>query len=117
MDLSGLLICLLYTSDEHLGIILDAANLFRAGMARKENVRSVIMDAFDRLGNCICLAHGKDISEGEDIHYTYAGDGIVDFPFFLEKLKEADYNGCMILHGIKDEKDMEKAVAFMKGLS
>ena len=95
-------------------------NIFAFGYIlsmRKENVRSVITDAFDRLGNCICLAHGKDISEGEDIHYTYAGDGIVDFPFFLEKLKEADYNGCMILHGIKDEKDMEKAVAFMKGLS
>lgn len=106
-----------FQHDSHLGIIMDAANLFRKGQAKRENVRNVISDAFGRLGKSICLAHGKDICEGEDIHYTHAGNGMVDFPFFMDQLRKADYEGCMVLHGIKAETDFPGAVSFMEQLT
>ncbi|MEI1254169.1 sugar phosphate isomerase/epimerase [Blautia sp. JLR.GB0024] len=103
-----------FFSDRHLKIIMDAANLFREGEARQENVKAVIDDAFEHLGEHICLAHGKDIKGGEGLHYTYAGNGIIDFPYFNKKLEEAGYKGSMILHGIKSETDFKKAVSFMR---
>ena len=102
--------------DSHLKIIMDVANLFPKGQAKKEHVRAYMDDAFERLGQQICLAHGKDILEGETLQYTYAGHGIVDFPYFIEKLDRAGYQGGMILHGIKSEEDFQKAVHFMCGL-
>lgn len=103
-----------YFSDSHLKIIMDAANLFQEGEARPENVKAVIDEAFKQLGEHICLAHGKDIQGKEGLHYTYAGNGIIDFPYFDRKLKEAGYEGSMILHGIKSEADFPKAVSFMR---
>ena len=47
-----------------LKVILDVANLFQKGQARRENVRPVMRDAFDLLGGHITLAHGKDIRRG-----------------------------------------------------
>jgi sugar phosphate isomerase/epimerase len=95
---------------------MDAANLFLPGQAKRGNVRTIIDEAFDLLGNDIYLAHGKDIKEGEGLSFTHAGNGIVDFGYFLEKLNECGYKGGMLLHGIKDEKYIPGCVNFMKGV-
>jgi len=93
-----------------LGVIMDIANLFQVGEAKRENVWRIIDHAFELLGKDICLAHGKDILQGEGLEYTYAGNGIVDFGYFLRKLDEVEYTGGIILHGIKDEAHFPKAV-------
>lgn len=99
-----------------LKIIMDIANLFAMGQARKGNVRPVMDNAFALLGDDICLAHGKDIKEGDGLDCTYAGNGIVDFDYFLDKLEQAGYKGGMILHGMKHEREFPESVAFLNGV-
>ena len=62
------------------------------------------------------LAHGKDIQEGAGLSFTHAGNGIVDFPYFLQKLKACGYNGGMLLHGIKKEEYFEPSVSFIRDI-
>ncbi|MCJ7843386.1 sugar phosphate isomerase/epimerase [Lederbergia sp. NSJ-179] len=99
-----------------LKIIMDVANLFQKGQAKKEYVRPIIDEAFDLLGNDIYIAHGKDIKEGNKLHFTHAGNGIVDFPYYLEKLKEYNYTGGMLLHGIESEEDFKTSVDFTRSV-
>jgi len=101
---------------ERLMVIMDIANLFRPGMAKKENVRPVMRHAFDLLGKDVHLAHGKDILAGEGVACTYAGNGIVDFAYFKELLEEIDYKGCLLLHGLHAEAEFPKATQFIRGI-
>lgn len=96
-----------------LKIIMDIANLFQVGQARQENVRPIMDHAFELLGKDIYIAHGKDIKAGDGLQYTHAGNGIVDFAYFLDKLDQVGYPGGMILHGIKHERDFPESVAFV----
>ena len=100
-----------------LRIIMDAANLFLPGTAKRENVRPVIEKAIGLLAPWITLAHGKDIKEGDGLAFTCAGKGIVDFEFFLAELKKAGYRGGMVLHGIKNENDMRPCVEYMNDIA
>jgi len=97
-----------------LKVIMDCANLFREGMAKKELVRPVIKEAFDLLGNEVVLAHGKDILETPGIEFTGAGKGIVDFEYFFSELAKVGYRGGIILHGIKKESDLPSCVEYIK---
>jgi sugar phosphate isomerase/epimerase len=93
---------------------MDAANLFQHGDARRENVRKILDNAFSLLCDDIYLAHGKDVKQGERLDFTHAGNGIVDFDYFLDKLEACGYKGGMILHGIKDERYFPGSVSFVK---
>lgn len=99
-----------------LKVILDVANLFQKGQARRENVRPVMRDAFDLLGGHIALAHGKDIREGEGLSFTHAGNGIVDFLYFKELLDGCGYRECMLLHGIRREEEFPQSVEFVRSV-
>lgn len=101
---------------DRLKMIMDCANLFRAGEAVPERVRPVIGRAFDAFGGDVRLAHGKDLLEGPGLSFCGAGEGIVDFPYMLERLKGAGYGGDMILHGIRSEARMPAARAFIEDL-
>lgn len=101
-------------ADDALGVILDCANLFRAGMARAENVRPVIAQAFDALGDNIILAHGKDILESDGIAFTAPGRGIVDYRYYFARLKQAGYSGPLILHGIRNADYFAPSIARMQ---
>ncbi|MDD5602646.1 MAG: sugar phosphate isomerase/epimerase [Eubacteriales bacterium] len=97
-----------------LRIIMDCANLFHPGEAKKENVRGVIGQAFDLLGDFVAAAHGKDILESDGIKFTYAGNGIIDFDYFLDRLDMCGYKGGMILHGTHSEAEMAAAASFIR---
>ena len=97
-----------------LKVIMDIANLFRPGMAKKQNVRAVMRHAFDLLGRDVQLAHGKDVLESDGVACTYAGNGIVDFAYFKELLAESGYKGCLLLHGLHDEAEFPKAVQYIR---
>ena len=101
---------------ERLKIIMDCANLFGFGKAKKEMVEPTIIEAFNLLGKHIVLAHGKDVLEGEDLNFVGAGMGIVDFELFCAKLTEIGYTGGMILHGTKNELQVEPCVRFLKNV-
>jgi len=97
-----------------LKVIIDCANLFWAGKAHPENVDSTIQGAFQWFGNDIILAHGKDIGESDGIEFAATGHGIVNYDLFLSLLKEYNYSGPMVMHGIYDEALMEGCVRFMR---
>jgi len=99
---------------DRIKIIMDCANLFHPGDAKKENVRKVIGGAFDLLGEHIVIAHGKDIRESDRIEFTYAGQGIIDFEYFIQRLEACGYKGGMILHGTHSEAEMAAAISFLK---
>lgn len=100
--------------DEHLKIVMDCANLFHPGTAHPDRVRPTIDEAFRHLGRDILLAHGKDILQSDGINFCATGEGIVDFPYFIECLRGAGYAGDMVLHGIYDEEKMRVALARMR---
>ena len=101
---------------DRLKIILDAANLFQKGMAKRENVKSIISRGIDILAPWIALAHAKDIKEGEGLTFTGPGMGIIDFEFFLKELENINFKGGMILHGMKNEKDIPFCVEYFNKL-
>ena len=93
----------------HLKMILDCANLFHAGCAHIENVRTTIDEAFAQYGADIVIAHGKDIRAGDGIVFCGTGLGIVDFDYTAQLLAQYHFSGDMFLHGIYDEDDMVRA--------
>ena len=97
-------------ASDRMGIILDCANLFPAGTGKIENVRPFIQDAFDRLGDRICLAHGKDILPGDRPMFANPTEGMVDYPFFRSLLDQIGYKGPMILHGFHAEEPMPEDI-------
>lgn len=116
----------------NLKMIMDCANLFPAGKAKKENVRKTVQHAFDIFGADVILAHGKDIKESEEskeseetkdlkesfesggIKFCATGEGIVDYKQFAELLRRHNYKNDMILHGIFDEAKMPYAIEVIK---
>ncbi|MGI6367044.1 MAG: sugar phosphate isomerase/epimerase family protein [Anaerolineae bacterium] len=99
-----------------LKVIMDVANLFQAGEAHPANVRSIIDRGMDLLGADIQIAHGKDILEGDGLAFTHAGNGIIDWAYFAQRLREVGYTGGMLVHGIKDEGYFPGVVAYMRGI-
>jgi len=98
----------------NLKMIMDCANLFHVGEAKKENVHGAVSRAFGLLGNDVVLAHGKDIAESEGIAFCPTGEGIIDFGQFVELLGKYGYTGDMVLHGIYDENKMEHGINTIK---
>ena len=97
-----------------LKMILDPANLFLPGTARPENAAPSLETAFACFGREIVLAHGKDIRPGDGIAFCGTGLGFVDFDLMLRLLAEHGYRGDWILHGIYDESDMPRALAYAR---
>lgn len=91
---------------DNLKMIIDCANLFHKGKAYKENVRPILKHAFEYFGKDIVMAHGKDIRESDGIDYCPTGDGIIDYQYFMQLLKDYGYKGDMLLHSIYDEEKM-----------
>lgn len=79
---------------DNLGINLDPANLLMYGKGNP-------LDAVDMYGSYIRGVHVKDglyPTEGSRLgKETAVGKGLVDFPVLIEKLKEHDFNGALII--------------------
>ena len=101
-------------NSKNIKMIMDCANLFHAGEAKKENVKSIISHAFGIFGNALVLAHGKDIKESGGVKFCPTGEGIIDYNYFVELLNEYNYKGDMILHGIFDESKMPRCYQVIK---
>ena len=62
----------------------------------------------------VVLAHGKDIAESDGTRFCAAGEGIVDFPYFIKRLRDVNYQGVMMLHGIDREDKMPACRALVE---
>lgn len=101
---------------DKLKMIIDCANLFHIGKAKRENVRSTMAEAFEFFGRDMIVAHGKDIRESDGIEFCPAGEGIVDYDYFAELLEKYEYSGAMVMHGIYDESKMPAAAELWKNI-
>lgn len=101
----------------NLKMIMDCANLFHPGQARREKVRDILRHAFELFGPDVVIAHGKDIQEGDGIEFCATGEGIIDYPYFIQLLREYRYTGDMFLHSIYDEAKLPGALRYISGLS
>jgi len=97
-----------------LKMIMDCANLFHAGDAKKENVERITARAFEVYGGDVVIAHGKDIAESDGISFCPTGEGIVDYGQFTRLLREHNFKGDMLLHGIYDEGKLPRAYETIK---
>lgn len=94
-----------------LKVVMDAANLFRAGdLARME---AVLSEAFELLGQDIILAHAKDLSQDGAAGHEAAGTGVLDYDLYLKLLRASHYSGPLILHSLS-EAQVDPAVAFLR---
>jgi sugar phosphate isomerase/epimerase len=92
-----------------LKVVMDAANLVVPGT--KQQMHSVLDEAFDLLGEHIVLSHAKD--RGIDDTFRAAGEGILDYDHYLRLLKTAAFDGPLIVHGLS-EAQVDATVSFLR---
>ncbi|QKC97998.1 sugar phosphate isomerase/epimerase family protein [Mesorhizobium sp. NZP2298] len=95
----------------HLKIVLDPANLFEH--ATPDEARAIVADAIEEAAGNIAMAHAKD-RHGDGCFAT-AGQGIVDFPDFVARLKAVGFDRALITHGLSADEAPDVA-AFLRGL-
>jgi sugar phosphate isomerase/epimerase len=91
-----------------LRIVMDGANL--VDPAALDDQRRVLVDAFEQLGADIVLAHAKDVRADGTI--VAAGRGELAYDDYVRLLRQAAYDGPLILHGLSED-DVPGAVAFL----
>lgn len=102
---------------DNLGINLDPANLLMYGKANP-------VDALDIIGKYVKSVHGKDgnyptSSKALGMEMPM-GEGRVNFPVFVAKLKALGFDGSITIEreisGEKQEQDIISAIAILKDL-
>ena len=83
---------------KRLRIVLDPANLFEVADTAERH--RLIDEAVDLLAAEIGMAHAKD--RNPDGSFAAAGQGVVDFPHFIDRLKVAGFDGPLITHGLTE---------------
>jgi sugar phosphate isomerase/epimerase len=79
-----------------LAVVLDPANLFE--VEAPEDRRRIIAHAVDLLADRIVMAHAKDRDATGG--FVAAGQGVVDFPHFIERLRAVGFSGDLVTHGL-----------------
>ncbi len=92
-----------------LKVIIDPANLVVS--ANKHEMRQVLDEAFDLLGEHIVIAHAKD--RGEDDTFRAAGEGMLDYDYYVHLLRSIAFEGPLILHGLS-EAQVDEALRFVR---
>ena len=95
-----------------LKVVMDGANIFHAGELPK--MREILSEAFELLGKDIVLAHAKDLDHDGEAGHRAAGEGLLDYPFYLAELKRVNFNGAIVLHGLS-EAQIPGCLEFVKG--
>jgi sugar phosphate isomerase/epimerase len=96
---------------KHLKIVLDPANLFEH--ATPGEARAIVAAAIDEAAGYIAMAHAKD--RHGDGRFATSGQGIVDFPNFVARLKAAGFEGSLVTHGLSAD-EAPGVAAFLRRL-
>jgi sugar phosphate isomerase/epimerase len=96
---------------KHLKIVLDPANLFEH--ATPDEARAIVAAAIDEAAGHIAMAHAKD--RFGDGRFATTGQGIVDFPDFVARLKASGFDGPLVTHGLSAD-EAPGVAAFLRGL-
>ena len=95
----------------HLKIIFDAANLVRAKTLDVQD--KILSEAVDLLGLDIVVAHAKDLTRDPLAAHVAAGRGSLDYNLYLSLLRQARFEGPLILHNLREDEAPE-AVRFLR---
>ena len=81
-----------------LKIVFDPANLFETAPLLRQ--RAIVAESVALLADRIAIAHAKD----RDAHgnFVSAGHGVLDYTFYLEKLREIGFDGPLVAHGLAE---------------
>ena len=96
----------------YLKVVMDAANIFHTGELPR--MREILDEAFALLGDDIVIAHAKDLSRDGDAGGEAAGQGMLDYDYYLSLLHKVGFDGPLILHGL-NEAEVEECVDFLRG--
>jgi sugar phosphate isomerase/epimerase len=88
------------TGSLRIRIVLDPANLI--DVATDKNSSDVVSRSIDLLGDFIVMAHAKDRDAAGRV--VAAGEGVIDFPHFIGKLRRSGFSGPVIAHGLSEDK-------------
>ncbi|MBX3570088.1 MAG: sugar phosphate isomerase/epimerase [Rhizobiaceae bacterium] len=94
-----------------LKVVLDPANLFE--QASPDEARAVVAGAVEQTAGHVALAHAKD--RHADGRFATAGQGIVDFPDFVARLRATGFDGPLVTHGLAAE-EAPGVARFLSGL-
>ncbi|TCU29436.1 sugar phosphate isomerase/epimerase [Rhizobium azibense] len=81
---------------KRLRIVLDPANLFERATAAE--VSDIVERAVDVSAGHITMAHAKD--RHADGRFATVGQGIVNFPAFVNSLRVTGFDGPLVAHGL-----------------
>jgi sugar phosphate isomerase/epimerase len=96
---------------KRLRIVLDPANLFET--ATPPEAREIVLRAVETAAGYIAMAHAKD--RYSDGRFATVGQGIVDFPDFIARLKSIGFDGPLVTHGLSAAEAPGVAL-FLQGL-
>lgn len=95
-----------------LKVVMDGANIFHAGELPR--MGEILREAFELLGADIALAHAKDLDHDGDAGHLPAGHGLLDYALYLQLLRDHEYGGPLVLHGLAPSQ-IDGCVAFLRG--
>ncbi len=81
-----------------LKIIMDGANLLDAQELPQS--QAIWKEALDLLGEDIAIAHAKDLAA--DGNFVAAGKGALDYGLYVRLLRNVNFAGPLILHGLSE---------------
>lgn len=96
---------------KRLRIVLDPANLFEK--ATPSEARGIVELAIETAAGHIAMAHAKD--RYADGRFATVGQGIVDFPDFIARLKAVGFDGPLVTHGLSAS-EAPQVAGFLKEL-
>src|SRR5207249_11036873 len=87
-----------------LRLVMDPANYFHPDM--RPRMTEVLEEIFARVGRFIALAHAKDVRSPEpgrdECTRPAAGTGVLDYTAYIRLLREAGYDGGLIMHSLTE---------------
>ena len=83
-----------------LKVLMDGANLFHHGDL--DRMQDHLRESFALVGKDIVLAHAKDLDHDGDAGGRAAGQGKLDYPFYLAELQSSGFEGAIVLHQLKE---------------
>lgn len=79
-----------------LKIVMDPANLFETETPARQ--RDIVSEAIDLLADRIVMGHAKD--RAADGAFVTAGQGVLDYPHYLSRLRAIGFSGAVVTHGL-----------------
>lgn len=99
---------------ERVVVTFDLFNLLSIG--NYKNQHQLIDEMIELFSDKIRIVHAKDfIVENQQIKQVAPGQGLLDYPYLLKKLKELDYEPTIIFEGVVG-KDIPSSQAHLKNL-